>query len=151
MNQPTYKVKYNDSSQTYTFTSIGENGVIQKLVRFLEIGENLFNLGFGDFDPVTEQVSDTIVSNNGDMVKVLATIVSILRVFLSENPDVSVIIDGSTPSRIRLYRIIINNYYDDFVKEFIIFGYKDGQYEPLEKDVPYEFFLIQNSYFNLKY
>ncbi|WP_435353643.1 DUF6934 family protein [Emticicia sp. SJ17W-69] len=144
MNQPTYKVQINDEN-TFSFISVGRKGLILKVVRFDEIEDEIFNLGFGDFDFEKQTLSDTIVSDNGDMEKILATVVSILNKFLQNNPKYSVFIVGSTLSRTRLYQIAINRYYDDFSSYFEIFGRKKGQFELFQKNENYEPFLIRKT------
>jgi len=142
MNQPTYKIQVNEEN-TYSFISIGRKGLILKVVRFDEIEPTIFNLGFGDFDFEKQTLSDSIVSDNGDMEKILATVVSILNDFLQNNPKFSVFIVGSTLSRTRLYQIAINRYYEDFKVYFDIFGYRNSEFDVFQKNVNYESFLVR--------
>lgn len=146
MNQPTYNVVYSQSEKQYTFKSIGKNGNILKVVKFVEFQDNVYNLGFGDFDPHKNQIDDTIVTDNGDMTKVLATVVSIIVEFLSENPVAHVFFEGSTKSRTRLYQIAINRYYDEFSQTFEIFGLDGGNFETFKKNKSYESFLIRKMF-----
>lgn len=142
MNQPTYKIQVNEKN-TYSFISVGRKGLILKVVRFDEIEPAIFNLGFGDFDFEKQTLSDSIVSDNGDMEKILATVISILNDFLQNNPKFSVFIVGSTLSRTRLYQIAINRYYEDFKVYFEIFGYKNSEFDVFQKNVTYESFLVR--------
>ncbi len=66
MNQPTYKIQVNEEN-TYSFISVGRRGLVLKVVRFDEIESDIFNLGFGDFDFERQTLSDSIVSDNGDI------------------------------------------------------------------------------------
>jgi hypothetical protein len=54
--------KYNYTSdktfRVYSFLSNGPNGPIRKIAKFTEMGENIFNFGFGDYDPVANDISD---------------------------------------------------------------------------------------------
>jgi hypothetical protein len=59
-------------------------------------------------------------SNNGDIVKVFATIIQILRGFTLEYRSIQVAFIGSTLKRTLLYRRILKTYYDTFSNEFII-------------------------------
>jgi len=142
MNQPTYKIQVNEEN-TYSFISVGRRGLILKVVRFDEIESDIFNLGFGDFDFERQTLSDSIVSDNGDIEKILATVVLILNDFLQNNPKFSVFIVGSTLSRTRLYQIAINRYYEDFKVYFEIFGFKNSDFEIFQKNVNYESFLVR--------
>jgi hypothetical protein len=60
--------------------------------------KNILNLGFGDLLP-DGSVNDTSNSINGDIVKVLATIISIIEDFTTEYPDIKVVFAGSTVRR----------------------------------------------------
>jgi hypothetical protein len=114
MNQPVYDVNYLPSENQYYFESIGKKGKIIKVVAFTEKEENIYNLGFADFNTETGQIDDKSNSKNGDMPKVLATILYITAEFLSQNPFAYVFFEGSTPDRTRLYQMAINHYYNEF-------------------------------------
>ena len=74
MNLPKYDVVSN-TSHTYEFISEGKNGKIYKSVSFQETNiEGVYNLGLVDKNPITGQVDDKVVSNNGDRDKVLSTV-----------------------------------------------------------------------------
>lgn len=50
-------------------------------------------------------------SNNGDLPRVLATVISIVIDFLDREPQATVFFSGSTQSRTNLYRrVLVNNY-----------------------------------------
>ncbi len=122
---------------------MGKQGSIQKIVRFTEFQENIFNLGFGDLDPISEEIDDKIVSDNGDMRMVLATIVSIVKLFLNKNPTAYIYFQGSSKSRTRLYQIAINLYFDEFTPTFELFGIIHDTPEPFQKNKYYESFLVR--------
>ena len=64
-------------------------------------------------------------------------------IFLKENPYSTVFIEGSTPVRTRLYQIAINTYFEEFSKEFLIFGNNQNASQPFQKNINYESFLIK--------
>ena len=109
----------------YTFVSKGK-ARIEKLVVFAPTPvRDIFNLGFGDLlDDGT--IDDTANSNNGDLVKVLATVIQILKEFTREYPYAKVVFSGSTPTRTALYRRILKVYYPTFSNEFIISALIEG-------------------------
>jgi hypothetical protein len=144
MNEPIYPIKFSKRKKIYRFNSVGRKGIIPKVVRFTEIQENIYNLGFGDFDEKFKNIDDKKVSNNGDMVKVLATVVAITELFLAENPEIWIYIEGSTSTRTRLYQIAIAKFLEYFTLKFEIYGSINGVYEPFQKNIPYESFLIKN-------
>ena len=144
MNEPVYDVKYSASNNQYVFESVGKNGTIIKVVQLVEMHDNVYNLGFGDFNPITGQVNDDVKSENGDMVKVLATVLNIANQFLTENnPMTYVHFKGSDLLRNRLYQIAINQYYDEFSDVFEIYGLNGRIPEPFKKNTFYEAFLIR--------
>lgn len=76
-------------------------------------------MGFGDLLP-DGSVDDKANSNNGDLVKVLATVIEILKDFTSQNPGVEIYFEGSTKERTKLYDRILKTYYPIFIKDFEI-------------------------------
>ena len=97
---------------------------------------NIVNMGFGDLLP-DGTIDDKANSNNGDLVRVLATIVQILIDFTSKFPDTEVFFSGSTQERTKLYTRILRTYYSTFNKHFIINvliedgeGYAELPFEP---------------------
>ena len=142
MNKPIYTIQQADE-YSYAFFSVGKNGIILKIVAFEQIEGNRYNLGFGDYDFLTEEVNDKIVSDNGDSEKVLATVVGILNDFLLKHADYEVFVIGSTESRTRLYQIAINIYYEEFTQFYQIFGKIGDNVESFQKNKVYESFLIR--------
>ncbi len=144
MNEPTYTVKFDTDNDYYIFESIGQNGSIFKVVVFSKIKNNIYNLGFGDYDLQTKAINDKSVSDNGDMIKILATVIEIALKFLSENPMTYIYIEGSTSLRTQLYNRILNRNYDDLINQYEIYGYKNDVIpETFQKNTLYESFLIR--------
>lgn len=97
MTQVSYPYKRLQSWR-YVFVSDGKKK-IQKIVDFIPIGKgNIVNVGFGDVLP-DGSMDDKANSNNGDIIKVLATVVDILRDFTSLYPHSNVFFTGSTDER----------------------------------------------------
>jgi len=83
-------------SRRYLFISLGKKS-IEKVVDFIPLGfDNYVNLGFGDLLP-DGSIDDMANSNNGDIVKVLATVVDILRHFTARYPKAKRYIFGVAP------------------------------------------------------
>ena len=142
MNEPTYRVDFDSENDYYIFESIGTNGIIHKVVAFNKMEENLYNLGFGDYDLQSRTVNDTNVSDNGDMIKVLATVISIAVKFLSESPMIYIHVEGSNNIRTQLYQRIINRNYDYLIRSYKIYGLINGILEQYEINKSYESFMI---------
>lgn len=103
----------------YTFTSVGKRKIVKQVI-FTPTGiRNVINMGFGDLMP-DGTIDDKVNSNNGDIVRVLATTVEILADFTSMNPNTRIFFAGSTKERTRLYARVLKTYYRNFSKQFII-------------------------------
>jgi hypothetical protein len=141
-----YDVKINRPRTIFTFISEGPKGKILKQIEFTKIKyrgiKNLFNLAFGDIIEGTNDINDQVISDNDDRDKVLATVIQAISTFTERYPKAIIYFSGSTPSRTRLYQIVIAKFYDDFSEEFVIDGYAEGKYITFEKNKQYEAFLI---------
>lgn len=73
----------------------------------------------------------------------MATVIRIILTFFETYPDKTVFFTGSTPSRTRLYQIILKREYESLSQEFIIEGVKQEMIENLQIDKNYEAFLIR--------
>jgi hypothetical protein len=120
-----YPYKVNDNFLDYEFTSIGPKGYIKKVARFTRITGNVFNLAFGDLQEESDEIDDMTVTNGGDSYKVLTTVASIVYDFAIKNTDTWIIAKGSTSSRTRLYRMGINNHWEEINNDFEILGFKN--------------------------
>ena len=123
--------------------SEGPKRKIKKVVRFTAIINDAYNIGFGDLNEETGEISDTIVSNNNDSRKVLATVAAIVHDFTQLYPEAWVIAKGSTQSRTRLYRIGITNYLPEINREFELYVLKDNRWQSFERRKGYEAFLVK--------
>ncbi len=144
MKLPKYPLKAEKSLMVFEFTSQGPKGQIKKLVKYSETNlKDLYNLAFGDQDEKTGEINDNTISNNSDSDMVLATVVATVYAFTDKYPDAWVFATGSTKARTRLYRIGITKYLLEIKRDFQVFGLKDEEWEPFEKDVVYEAFLVK--------
>ncbi len=144
MNYPNYLFYSNLTSTEFFFESIGSKGVINKVVAFRQTSvPSIYNLGLADYDPNTGEIDDTIITDNGDMEKILATIFQIVIYYLSTNPEHIIYFSGNTPSRTRLYRIAINHSLSEITSFFDVLGLINSQLEPFTANKAYEAFLIR--------
>jgi len=128
----------------FEFISEGPKGKIQKIVQFSETNMNgAFNLAFGDKNIETGELDDRAVSNNGDINKILATVVASVLVFTERNYDALIFAKGSTKARTRIYRMGISKYYDEISSQFELFGLLNDEWEPFQKNKDYEGFLAK--------
>lgn len=144
MHLPKYPLSSDDELYVFEFKSIGDKGTIHKIIRFSPTHlKGFYNLGFGDVNEKTGKISDSVVSDNGDIEKVLATVVSAVYAFTDKYPDNYVFASGSTESRTRLYRIGITKYLEFIENDFDLYGLVGINWKLFEKGVNYEGFLVR--------
>ena len=87
MRYPTYFYETESTFQHFEFDSEGTKGRVRKIVEYTLLNtENVYNLGFGDFDEATSGINDLTVTNNGDSQKVLATVAATVYAFTENYP-----------------------------------------------------------------
>ena len=144
MNKPKYLYKTEEEFTIYEFVSEGSKGRIPKMVEYTETATTgVYNLAFGDYDEITKTINDLSVTNNGDSLKVLATVASTVYAFLDKHPNAYIVATGSTNVRTRLYRMGITNNLAEIKEDFIVYGLSDkGTWDEFEIGEDYEAFLI---------
>ena len=105
--------------------------------------KDVYNLAFGDKDLTTGEIDDTVISNNEDSEKVLATVVATVYAFTDKYPDTWIYATGSTKSRTRLYRMGITRFLSGVHEDFEVLGERNNDWEEFQKDVEYESFLVR--------
>ena len=144
MKLPKYPLASSDKLQTFEFISEGRKGLIYKLVQYKQTNlKDIFNLAFGDKDHTTGEIDDTVISNNGDSERVLATVVATIYAFTDKYPDAWIYATGSTKARTRLYRMGITKYFPEVKVDFEILGEKNDDWETFRKNIEYDGFLIR--------
>ena len=139
MKHQKYLYKSEEQLLFFEFVSDGPKGLIKKVVQYTKTNtDNVYNIGFGDFDETTKGINDLSITNNGDSAKVLATVASTLYSFTEKYPQAWIFATGSTTVRTRLYRMGITNNLSEISKDFIIFGYNSEEI--------WEKFVIGNNY-----
>ena len=142
-----YALKGGPDLTVFEFVSEGTRGAIRKYILFQPTTEsNLYNLAFGDKDPVTGELNDMAVSNNGDTDKVLATVVASLYAFFDRYPNAFVYATGSTASRTRLYRIGITRFYEEVSRDFYLYGQVGDEFPEFEPGKEYSGFLAKRKF-----
>lgn len=139
MKYPRYQYSTEDQLLFFEFESVGIKGTVKKLVQYSEMSiSGFYNLGFGDFNEETNEIDDEIVTNNGDGLKVLSTVVSTLYAFTGKYPEANIFATGSNEARTRLYRMGITNNLEELKQDFLVFGMK--------KDETFEEFIVGEDY-----
>ncbi len=119
MSTPPYQYDRRHSTR-YTFISKGRVGAIVKVVEFTPTtAKNILNLGFGDL-LADGTIDDIAKTNNNDIVRVLATVIDIIKDFTTDYPWVKIVFSGSNAIRTSLYHRILKMYYQNFIINFTI-------------------------------
>ncbi len=134
-----YEYQTEDELHYFEFTSTGPKGNIKKIVEYSKVSvDDIYNLAFGDYDEQANKLNDKIVTNNGDSIKILATVVSTVYAFTGRYPNAWVFATGSTEVRTRLYRMGISNNLEELKEDFYVYGMK--------MDESFEAFIIGEDY-----
>ncbi|SDG98385.1 hypothetical protein SAMN04487996_12687 [Dyadobacter soli] len=142
MKEKFYPFEASEDYMYFWFESKSENRVVAKSVEFSKLGAQTYNLAFGDVDE-NDDLDDVVVSNNGDMPKVLATIAQIVIAFLGEYNDKHIYFTGSSRARTRLYRAVLTREIDNWSPIFEIRGVYDGRAIPFQSNIDFESFIIK--------
>ena len=142
-----YALKAGQDQTVFEFISEGTKGAIRIIILFQPTTEsNLYNLAFGDRDPLTGSVNDMAVSNNGDTDKVLATVVGALYAFCERYPEAFVYATGSTAARTRLYRMGITRFQNEIQNDFFLYGQVGDDFPEFELGKEYDGFLAKRKF-----
>ncbi|SEJ44206.1 hypothetical protein SAMN05216327_110153 [Dyadobacter sp. SG02] len=143
-NQDSYDLVIDEDRHTYKFVSEGPRGKIQKVIAFKPISgiEGYYNLSFGDWNEVMQKINDSVVTNNLDTVKVLATVAQAIDSFLAANPGAIIFASGRDPARNRLYRMSIQKYLGEIKNRFVLRGCCNKKWRPFKKGLDYDAFTL---------
>lgn len=144
MNKSKYFYSSDNEFKVYHFVSEGPKGRIKKMIIYSKTeNERIYNLAFGDYNKETDSIDDLSVTNNGDSLKILATVASTIYSFMDKYPDSYIFATGSTRARTRLYRMGITNNLAEITKDFFVFGLcSNDEWEGFIVGEDYEGFLI---------
>jgi hypothetical protein len=128
------------------YQSEGKNGKIEKIIVFTPTHvPNMYSLGFGDANYTTGNIETQVVSNNGDVDKVLATVADAILKFTDFYPNSRIFATGVTPSRNRLYRMVFHKYWAEIASLFTVMGYYQNGWESFIPNRDYQAFLIERT------
>lgn len=145
MNTEIYEYSTDKEKLIYGFVSTGNNGVISKIILYETRNYNHFNLAFGDYDEAKFELNDKSVTNNGDTIKVLGTVIETIKDFFQAYPHAILDIRGSTPIRTKLYQKIIRDNLVKIETEFKILAFKEDIIRPEFPDFSQEYTSFQIS------
>jgi hypothetical protein len=124
MEQETYQGTVAKDLSSFSFTSVGPNGRIEKSIYFkpTAIDPQLYNLALVDTYEDGAIIDDFAISDNGDRDKILATVIRAVVLYTRRYPDRWVQLIGNTAARTRLYRIVISTNLLALDELFVIYG-----------------------------
>jgi hypothetical protein len=144
MNQPYYNFEIFEDAFRFEFESTSSEKTITKAILFQKTNLlEYYNLTLADIQP---DGSNDIFSksNNGDLEKILSTVIQTILVFLVYYPFAKVVFTGSTPSRTRLYQIVLSKELDDVKEKFEVIGFTEEKIETFQRNQSYLGFIISN-------
>lgn len=142
MKEKFYPLEASDDYLFFWFESCSAGRTVPKIVEYEEIEAGTFNLAFGDIDS-NGRLNDSVISNNGDMEKVLATVVQTALTFLEIYPERSVYFSGNSSARNRLYRAILNRDIESWSKIFEVEGIIEGERVKFRQGINFEGFIVK--------
>jgi hypothetical protein len=142
VKQKFYPFEVSEDYLFFWFESCSSGCTIPKIVEYEEIDEGTFNLAFGDIDD-NGRLNDSVVSNNGDMQKVLATVVQTVLTFLEIYPGRRAYFSGNSPARNRLYRAILSRDIENWSEVFEVDGILEGERVSFHQSINFEGFIIK--------
>lgn len=128
-------LKIADDLSFIEFISVGKNIPVKKRIEFDQTKEsNIVNLAFGDVQK-DGRIDDYAISDNGDRNKILATIAHGVNLYVNRYPEKWVYFRGSTPQRMRLYRMAITINLEELLLRFHIFAEQEHIFVPFQKNI----------------
>ena len=143
MNQERYEFQATKNSSWFEFYSVSTQKTVKKIVIYSPFpnAPDLYNLTLADSFP-NGSISDTNVTDNGDMEKVLATVIQTAIRFFAQNPGKRIYVEGSTPARTRLYGAVLARELTLIQKTFEVYRLLNNNLLPFVKNRRYAAFVI---------
>jgi hypothetical protein len=130
MKDKGYKTSTNKEETSFQFESVGAKGTIRKNITYFHLGENIWNLGFGDEDG--DGFDDEVISNNHDVRMILQTIANTIYQFTESHPGCGVYIRPVDARRKMLYNTVFKRRHAEIATSFTVFGRNENSMEDFE-------------------
>lgn len=111
------------TNDSYRFYSEGPNGKFELRIVFSPLVQDFYNLGFGVYNALTDDIDDKIQTRNGDMDTILATVAQTAIEFLAERRSAYLLASGSTGIRTRKYQMGIGQYLQELTQSHSVRGF----------------------------
>ncbi len=143
MKGPGYLFTEDHGQTLFEFESEGPRGTITKVVWFARIAPSMWNLSFGDkADDPGQLLLDTVVSNNGDLRRVIQTVVNITYTFLENHPGEQLVIYPVDQRRRSLYNHLVRRHWPVLRYRFFLFGLREDYLESYQPGNSYDAFFL---------
>jgi len=147
MNHSVYPIRRVGKKLVFVFRSVNQEGAnpVTKIVGYPRIvrgGHRYYNLEFGDLKRKSVDFDDMIVTDNGDMRKVLRTVAATLETFFDELPNAKVHIYGSDSVRHAYYHKLIRDYYRFIKTSYNVFGHINNRIGRFQPNIEYDFIIV---------
>lgn len=141
MDKPFYEFRIENDACLFSFVSDGPRPTT-KLVLYSETDiAGLYNLSLADVEP-DGGANYNSVRNNGDLEQIMATVAQTLLAFFAQHPLALVAFSGNTPSRTRLYQIVLAREIQAASERFVLLGLLGTTLVPFYPNQPYDGFVI---------
>jgi len=140
MIQESYPLQSDDNREVFAFESIGNKGRIAKIIVFDLIVDDIWNLGFGDQQ--SDGWDDEVISNNGDLVRVISTVAQAALLFSKKWPERRILINPVDEKRKRLYNAIFKRRQNEISQYFEITGSTEHGVQRYEPQILFNLFLL---------
>jgi hypothetical protein len=141
MIRENYLLKSSKNRTIFHFESVGSKGIIEKIVCFDETDyENVWNLGFGD--GTEENWNDEVISNNGDIFKILNSVAAAILEFSEEYPTRKILINPIDSKRKNLYNLIFKRKRAEIAVFFEIKVSNGGKLVDFNPNLNYNLFIL---------
>ena len=140
MINDTYPYYPSEDYSQFLFISEGEQGKILKIILFEPLGNNEWNLGFGDLKH--EGVDDSVMSSNHDAMKIIRTVARTTLDFCQEHPETILQIKPVDSKRGKLYNLVFQKYFTNIDAYFNIIGFTENVGEKYSPQKFYDYFKI---------
>jgi hypothetical protein len=140
MKNEHYPFVKNVESSYFEFESIGPKGVIRKVIAIEFMDENAWNIAFGD--KTDADWTDKSISNNGDMVKVIATVIAAVLEFSATYPTRNLVIQPLDERRKSLYNLVFQKNMEDIEQIFEIWGSFNGDFLEYSPQIHCDIFFL---------
>lgn len=138
---------FKQTEDFYWFISSGPNGNIYKGI-FLSRADiptisNSYNLGLADY--ISGKWTDENRTGNGDVEKVMGTIVTFIASYLTKFPNRRIYVRGNTEAKRRLYQRLASNSLAEITENYDLYGkeYDSDEFELFAKGKMYEALLVE--------